>query len=553
MSVVVVIPAYQPDHRLTSLIRALQSEFLGHIVVVDDGSTIPVAALFAGLEELEGVHVLRHAINLGKGAALRTGFNYALCNFPNLAGVVTADADGQHHYDDIRCIARRLREEPDTLVLGVRDFSGNVPLRSRVGNNLTRWIVSLIIGQRLADTQTGLRGIPRTLISRLTKVGTKGYAFELAMLITAKHNGFPFRQEPIQTIYEAGNRSSHFSPVRDSMRIYMVLFRFSILSAATAILDNIVFIAVFHFTGKIAIAQASGRIGAMLFNYQAARKAVFLSDEHHRSTLPKYALLVAVNGFVSYAMIGVLVSSLGFRVIEAKLTAESLLFAANFLIQRDLVFIHRRKAQATDWTAYYSNTPVTARFTRKYTSAVLIAMLLRYVKRDAKAPAIVEIGGANSCFLEAVLKNVRPRAYHVVDTNEYGLKLLHDRIADHAHVHLHRQDVRAMSLELEADAVFSVGLIEHFDTAGTRDAVLAHLALVRKGGFAILSYPTPTWLYRIARAITESLGLWAFPDERPLCLDELASSVAGHGSILFKKTLWPLVFTQQMIVIQKHN
>jgi cyclopropane fatty-acyl-phospholipid synthase-like methyltransferase len=116
---------------------------------------------------------------------------------------------------------------------------------------------------------------------------------------------------------------------------------------------------------------------------------------------------------------------------------------------------------------------------------------------------------------------------------------------------LHRQDVRDLVLPVKVDAVFSVGLIEHFDPAGTREAVQAHLSLLERGGGAIISYPTPTVLYRLARGVTEAMGLWKFPDERPLGRAEILDSIAGRGKVLFEKTLWPLVFTQHLMVIQK--
>src|SRR5204863_7561474 len=126
------------------------------------------------------------------------------------------------------------------------------------------------------------------------------------------------------------------------------------------------------------------------------------------------------------------------------------------------------------------------------------------------------IGGANSCFIDAILAELRPRRYHVIDTNQYGLDLLRGRLGEHSPVILERGDVLTPPRALDADAVFSVGLIEHFDRERTRAAVLNHMSLVKPGGCVILSFPTPTWLYRAARSVTEFAGAWKFPDERPL-------------------------------------
>jgi hypothetical protein len=100
--------------------------------------------------------------------------------------------------------------------------------------------------------------------------------------------------------------------------------------------------------------------------------------------------------------------------------------------------------------------------------------------------------------------------------------------------------------------VFSIGLIEHFDPEGTRRAIRTHFDLLRVGGCAIISFPTPTWLYTSARAIAEVLGVWRFPDERPLPRDEVSNVLASLGVVLFEKTLWPLVFTQRLMIIRKN-
>jgi putative flippase GtrA len=546
-----VVPAYRPGRSLVDLVGALAEAQVPAIVVVDDGSGPEHQGVFEAVQALPRVHVLKHAVNLGKGAALKTGINHVLCALPEAAGIVTADADGQHHPSDIVRVARKLEANPQALVLGVRDFSSEVPLRSRLGNTMTRGIVRLVIGQRLSDTQTGLRGIPRALLPRLLRIVSSGYEFELDMLIAAKHQGCPVLQVSIRTIYEHGNPSSHFNPLLDSMRIYFVLFRFSILSLVTAALDNLVFYFIYRWTGSVLGAQAVARATAVLFNYSAARRAVFLSRERHRTVLPKYLLLVIASGTLSYALIGFFDAALAVPVIWAKPLAESLLFIANFAIQRDFVFTRRRRAGgATDWDRYYRSTPFTARLTRKYTTAVLVAALKKFAGVPGGS-AIVEIGGANSCFLDRILAELRPRSYHVIDNNEYGLDLLRRRLAAARNVELHREDVLRLSLDLQADAVFSVGLIEHFGAEETEKAIATHFDLLKPGGCAILSFPTATPLYRAARFVCELFGLWKFPDERPLSRTEVLRSIGGRGRVVFEKTLWPLVFTQHLVVVEK--
>jgi hypothetical protein len=114
-------------------------------------------------------------------------------------------------------------------------------------------------------------------------------------------------------------------------------------------------------------------------------------------------------------------------VVPAKLTAEGLLFAANFVLQRDLVFTrHRAAGTTTDWNAYYTHVAPTAKLTRRYTTSVLLDVIRTHASAEKAGArlAIVEIGGANSCFLNPILTAIGCRSYDVVDTNEYGLQLL---------------------------------------------------------------------------------------------------------------------------------
>jgi glycosyltransferase involved in cell wall biosynthesis len=346
VGIALLIPAYQPNSALIDLVKTLCGSEWEAIVVVDDGSGPEYASLFKKIAELPKVTVIPHAVNLGKGSALKTGINAILCAYPGLAGIVTADADGQHDPADIRLVATRFQQSPGALVLGVRSFKGTVPLRSRIGNEITRLTMRVVVGHSLTDTQTGLRAIPRALLARLLTVSSSGYEFELEMLIAVKHLGIGLIEQPIRTIYEPGNRSSHFQPLRDSMRIYFVLLRFALISLTTAALDNIVFYFLFHITGNVLESQAGARCAAVLFQYPSVRRAVFISNERHRILLPRYLLLVAANAALSYAGIELLTRVAVLGVFPAKIAVETILFIANFAIQRDFVFTRHTSSSA---------------------------------------------------------------------------------------------------------------------------------------------------------------------------------------------------------------
>lgn len=344
MNVPVIIPALRPEQPLISLVEHLAASGVSAIVIVDDGSGLASQRIFDECANLLKVKILRHFKNLGKGAALKTGFRHVLESMPGATGVVTADADGQHHLDDILAVARSLEKHLGNLVLGARRFDRNVPVRSRIGNVLTRSLARFVLGHSLQDTQTGLRGIPASLLPVLVQLRSNGYEFELDMLIAAKHHRCPIREESIRTIYAPGNPTSHFDPLRDSMKISFVLFRFSALSMLTAVVDNVTFYIAFGHIPGILASQALGRLVAVLFNYGLARRAVFLSQERHRTTFPRYILLVICSGAASYGIIRLLVHSFHIHPMLAKLAAESVLFFANFVLQRDFVFTRPRGA-----------------------------------------------------------------------------------------------------------------------------------------------------------------------------------------------------------------
>lgn len=224
--IAILIPAFEPDDKLTAFVKEIREHF-GHVVVVDDGSTSG-AEVFAAVRPLVDV-VLVHRENRGKGAALRTGFACILDSLPGVAGVVTADADGQHLPRDVRRVADALCGHPGGLVLGVRSFSGKVPFRSRFGNWWARAFFRMLTGLDILDTQTGLRGVPRDVLPRMLELRGDRYEYEMEMLAQCQSFPSPPLQIPIETVYIDENRSSHFHPLRDTFRTQYVIFRWKVM------------------------------------------------------------------------------------------------------------------------------------------------------------------------------------------------------------------------------------------------------------------------------------------------------------------------------------
>ena len=343
----ILIPAYNPDGKLLALLEALKKRF-GHIVVVNDGSTIGVD-IFDGVRGL-GIPVVVHEQNRGKGAALKTGFAWIAENMPECKAVVTADADGQHTPADIEAVAETSLAHPQALTLGVRAFSGSVPFRSRFGNWWTRQFFFLMTGLRIGDTQTGLRGIPTPLIPRMLSLEGDRYEYEMRMLADAKHHAEPPVQVPIETVYIEENASSHFNPLRDSIRIYGALLKFCISSVAGFIIDNAVFSVVLLALMKVTswqratgvfIALVVARAVSATANYIFNRQLVFNSKTSKRKSFAKYWLLVlAIMGadYVFTIVMSRLFNAQGLEITLIKICSETILFFVSYKIQRCWIF-----------------------------------------------------------------------------------------------------------------------------------------------------------------------------------------------------------------------
>ena len=207
------------------------------------------------------------------------------------------------------------------------------------------------------------------------------------------------------------------------------------------------------------------------------------------------------------------------------------------------------KPAHTDWDSYYARPYRTASVTRKHTASVLVNLIRR---SGGARGSILEFGGANSCFIDQILEEVQPARYDVIDSNQLGLDLLKSRYPHDDRVSARHGDALAVSEpERLYDIVFSVGLIEHFDPAGTARVIASHFRFLRPGGTAIITFPTPTWLYRGVRGLAEVTNNWIFHDERPLRLSEFERAVAGVGEIRSARILWPLILTQYCVEVRK--
>lgn len=331
-----LIPAYEPDGKLLQLIRDLQLACSLPILIVDDGSG-PRFEFILRAAEMQGCTVLRHPVNQGKGAALKTGFRHLLQR-GEPDGVVCADCDGQHAVPDILRVAALTAVRKDTAILGARQFTGLVPFKSRFGNRVTRTVFRWSAGYRLEDTQTGLRGYPAAMLSWLCEIKGSRFEYELSLLLALKPAGWRIREIPIRTIYDEPNHSTHFRPFLDSIKVYLPFVKFSAASLAAGLLDFLLLMLLSHLTGNLLLSVVVSRIVSATFNYGCNLWLVFRQGAHGASrSAPRYLALALLVLALNYLLLLVFTSA-ALPLAIAKLITEGLLFMFSYEMQKHVVF-----------------------------------------------------------------------------------------------------------------------------------------------------------------------------------------------------------------------
>lgn len=338
---VALIPAYEPESVMIPLLERLaDADF--QIVVVDDGSGAAYAQIFR--QAAKWAEVLTHAVNGGKGRALKTGFEYIATNYSADSVVVTVDADGQHSPEDALRVCAEAGAHPDALVLGSRSFTGNVPLRSRFGNTFTRGVFRLTTGRRVGDTQTGLRAFSARWIPTLLEIPGDRYEYEMNVLLLWAKEKRPIREVEIATIYLEDNQSSHFSAVKDSVRIYGDILKFVASSLLGFGIDYGMFGLMSLLTSGLSTAVAvplsniTARCVSATVNYTVNRKLVFRSSAGIVRSAAQYFSLAACILAGNTVLLSVLVESFGWNRYVAKLLTELTFFSISWLAQKFWIF-----------------------------------------------------------------------------------------------------------------------------------------------------------------------------------------------------------------------
>lgn len=355
MNYVVIIPSLEPDEKLTPYIKELISAGIKKIVVVNDGSSKKCDSIFNEISNIEECHVLTHEVNRGKGAAIKTALNFYINNLSGSDGVITVDADGQHSVPDVLRMCEAMSANPDSFVLGCREFGEETPSKSLVGNRITSFAMKFFYGISLSDTQTGLRGIPNSMINGLLTLRGTRYEYELNMLIFAKGNCIPFVVIPIETIYFDNNSKSHYRPIIDSARIFAKVISGLIGFSASAICAAFIDISIYGLMTKVVLAHfplfwmlliafLAARITSSAINFALNRRLPLSQNKNIFDTMPKYYTLVVVQMIVSFLSIYVLCAHTNIDEMIIKIIVDCILGLVSYQIQLRWVFCSRCSA-----------------------------------------------------------------------------------------------------------------------------------------------------------------------------------------------------------------
>lgn len=360
----VLIPALNPPESLEKYIRELVQADFKKIILVDDGSDQSYQAIFKRIVDMDfdsggEVILLRHEENYGKGRALKTGFGYFMDKCDDLHGIITVDSDGQHLVKDVIKISDAIdRAVGPTLVLGTRSFDYDyVPPKSKFGNKLTCAVFRALNGKYIHDTQTGLRGFTKNILTpEYLNLSGERFEYEINMLIYAVRNHFAIEEIGIETVYIDENKSTHFHPLKDSWKVYKVLFsnffRYAFSSLASCIIDLGLFellILVFANLSvniRLLAATVAARIVSSLFNFAFNKKIVFQSEGKFAKQLVKYYSLCIVQMFLSAFFVIVLDKILGVNHLVEKIFVDTVLFFVSYHVQRSFIFSDEGKRNA---------------------------------------------------------------------------------------------------------------------------------------------------------------------------------------------------------------
>ena len=374
---IALIPAYKPNIQLLEFVKGIEENGMD-CLIVNDGSGEEYLSLFHKIERETEARVLFFPENRGKGVALKAGLEYLQKENAGLQGdftLITLDADGQHLLKDALNLLSVAEEKKDTLILGSRTQSKDSPLRSRIGNGITKEVFHLCTGVEVKDTQTGMRAFSGKMIPEMLDIPGERYEYEMNVLLYLAKEGVPMEEVPIETVYINDNAESHFDTVKDSYRIYKQILKFSASSLVSFLADFLLYSFFFLITGGLFVSNFLARVISLHINFFINKNVVFSAEgqeaqvslgatgikreesgkgaktqenkklwnlsvwktikkEEYLSYLGLAAFIFLINSFILSGIVG----SLGMNPYLAKILTEGLLFCLSYFVQKKWIF-----------------------------------------------------------------------------------------------------------------------------------------------------------------------------------------------------------------------
>lgn len=344
---VVIIPAYKPDQTLVTITDRLWG-YGCQIIVIDDGSGEEYQTVFDKVRDI--CIVLSHSKNRGKGAAIKTALTYIKNEMWDSGPVGIMDCDGQHLPEDMMKLLEAAGAHKKTLVLGVREVGKEMPLKSRLGNQITRAVFKIVSSTKVSDTQTGLRAFDAELISDLLSIEGERYEYEMNVLMKCAKAKILIEEVPIHTIYrDKNNSNSHFRSFADSARIYKDILKFTFSSFSSFVLDYLLFSLMLFFMPHTAVntllANMTARVVSAFYNYSMNCRFVFHTKRKVKTAVHYFALAGCIL-LLNNLILEMLTQVFHMSVYPAKLLTECILFVFSWLIQKFVIF--RKEKNADD-------------------------------------------------------------------------------------------------------------------------------------------------------------------------------------------------------------
>ena len=367
---IALIPAYKPNIQLLEFVKGIAEHGMD-CLIINDGSGEEYLSLFHKIERETEARVLSFPENRGKGAALKAGMEYLQKENAGLQRdftLITLDADGQHLLKDALHLLSVAEEKKDTLILGSRTQSKDSPLRSKIGNGITKEVFHLCTGVEIKDTQTGMRAFFGKMIPEMLDIPGERYEYEMNVLLYLAKEGVPMEEVPIETVYINDNAESHFDTVKDSYRIYKQILKFSASSLLSFLVDFLLYSFFFLISGGLFVSNFFARVISLHLNFFLNKTMVFSTDrekedveeskkrmenarvqkgtkwnlsalksfkkEEYLSYLGLAGFLFLINSFILSGIVG----SLGINPYMAKILTEGLLFCLSYFVQKKWIF-----------------------------------------------------------------------------------------------------------------------------------------------------------------------------------------------------------------------